>query len=148
MESELSPDRGTYKFDAVAVEALAAGIGLGAPVAKKEPPPRTEVQEPTEEERTVSAVLQPRSGHLRSVAAYGLDLFIIAVSLFTSTGAAYFATIDEIPLPADLLFTLASKFEPHQIVIGISSLILGYFSLFKIMAGLTLGEVLVGIGRK
>lgn len=145
MESKSSPDRGTYEFDAVAVEALAAGIGLGTPVARKKTPLQVDTKKPAEPVMPVET--RSRSGLLRSTVAYLLDLCIIVLSLFVSTGTAYFTTMNEIPLPADLLFTLASKFEPYQIVLGIFSLMLGYFVLFKLLAGMTLGEVLVRVSR-
>lgn len=150
-----------YKFDAVAVEALSAGIGLGTLVPKRktkksnqEEATKQEVikeeqpdwQPPPVDRETPAAELNHshRTGWVRFIFAYFIDLCIVSTSLLVAMGVVHFLTLHELPLPVDLLFAIASKFEPHQIVIGIASLLTGYFVLFKLLTGFTLGQAIVG----
>ena len=89
-----------------------------------------------------------RRSFLHSTLAWCCDLLIIAGSLLAATSAAHYATTNTLPLPADILFALNERFAAHEIAIALTAMLGGYFILFKLLTGLTLGETLLGARRK
>ena len=134
-------------LDSVAMEALSAGIGLGTVKArtvkralkttKTEQPSKTQVETPAP---TVPIVNKRR--WFRTIVAYLLDLLIIGSSLLVAIGVAHFASVEQLPMPAEYLFIVANRFEPQQVAVGVLLLLIAYFVLFKFLVGVTLGETL------
>lgn len=131
-------------LDSVAMEALSAGIGLGTIKArhakrslkttKSEQPSKAQIETP------VPTVNKRRS--FRTIVAYLLDLLIIGGSLLVAIGIAHFASVEQLPMPAEYLFIIGNRFEPQQVAAGILLLLIAYFILFKLLVGVTLGEAL------
>lgn len=141
-------------FDTVAVEALSAGIGLGNLVSKKKPALRKNRSASTSStprrlpKASTVTVPKVRFSRVRSVLAWFCDLLIISGSLLAATGVAHYATTDIFPAPADIVFVFSEHFAAHEIAIAIAALLTGYFILFKLLVGLTLGETIFGLRRR
>ena len=134
-------------LDSVAMEALSAGIGLGTVKArqakrtlkttKTEQPSKAQLETPV---ATVPIVNKRR--WFRTTVAYLLDLLIIGGSLLVAIGVAHFASVEQLPMPAEYLFIIGNRFEPQQVAAGVLLLLIAYFILFKLLVGVTLGEAL------
>ena len=141
-----------YKhFDRIAMEALAAGIGIGelSPQKKQQNYQQAKAKSMTQQALPVEEHYPPlKTETLRrrwywSMTAYFIDTLLMLASIIVAAVASHYVMLDELPQLTDLLIFLVERFEYYQIAIAISSLVLGYFVLFKVVAGLTLGESLI-----
>lgn len=131
-------------LDSVAMEALSAGIGLGTLKARqtKRVIKTTKTVQPVKTEVVVKEQSATPRRWFRTIIAYLLDLLIIGGSLLIAIGVAHFATVEQLPMPAEYLFIVVNRFEPQQIAVGALLLLIAYFILFKFLVGVTLGETL------
>ena len=138
-------------LDSVAMEALSAGIGLGTVKARQAKRViKTAKTVKTGQPNKMAVAVEEQSSEptvtkrrwFRTIVAYLLDLLIIGGSLLIAIGVAHFATVEQLPMPAEYLFIVANRFEPQQIAVGALLLLIAYFILFKFLVGVTLGETL------
>lgn len=158
--------------------ALSPGIGLGEPrvkvareeprtkrlgteAAKLEPPAAMPLAQcrGTGAARVPSNVASPKASRepvrlLRRLSAYSFDFILVFSTL--STGlmcAAVWQSADKgIDLASEWsgldMVQWLSRFEVYEVVLSVYAVFLAYVILFKAIAGFTLGESILSLGRK